>query len=160
MVNGGEESGMNGETATGGEIAHAAARGVVGAMAMSGVRAFTVSLGLVDQEPPKAILRKTTGGLIGLVPKGRRRAAIELCHWAYGAAGGAAFGALPDGVRRRAWAGPVYGLVTWLGFELGIAPALGLRHAKQPRPVDRLFLAIDHLIYGLVLSEGRRRPQE
>jgi hypothetical protein len=51
------------------------------------------------------------GGLRGAIaaaamPRGRCRAAIEAAHWAYGAAGGAAFAALPEGVRRRAWAGP------------------------------------------------------
>ena len=44
----------------------------------------------------------------------------------------------------------------WLGFELGIAPVLGLSQAKHVRPVDRLALAADHLLYGLVLSQGRR----
>ena len=48
----------------------------------------------------------------------------------------------------------------WLGFELGIAPVLGLSQAKKSRPVDRAGLAADHLLYGLVLNEGRRRPQE
>ena len=62
------------------------------------------------------------------------------------------FGALPPAVRRRFWAGPIYGLVVWLGFELGIAPALDLMQAKRLRPVDRLALAADHLLYGVVLS--------
>jgi len=59
-------------------------------------------------------------------------------------------------VRRRPWAGPVFGLVVWLSFELGIAPALGLSQAKRLRPVDRVALAVDHLLYGVVLSEMRR----
>ena len=44
----------------------------------------------------------------------------------------------------------------WLGFELGIAPVLGLSQAKRVRVVDRLALAADHLLYGLVLSGSRR----
>jgi hypothetical protein len=55
--------------------------------------------------------------------------------------------------------GPVYGLVVWLGFELGIAPVLGLSQAKRVRLVDRLALAADHLLYGLVLSGTRRGPR-
>jgi hypothetical protein len=74
---------------------------------------------------------------------------------AFGASGGAAFGALPRELRGRPWAGPVYGLAMWLGFELGIAPVLGLSQAKRVRPVDRLALAGDHLLYGLVLSATR-----
>jgi hypothetical protein len=38
------------------------------------------------------------------------------------------FGALPREVRRRPWAGPLHRMVVWLGFELGIAPALGLSY--------------------------------
>jgi hypothetical protein len=142
------------------EIAHAGLRGAVAAMAMTGMRALTVSLGLVSQPPPQAILKQRARGVLRLVPRRRRRAAIELAHWSYGAAGGATFGLLPDGVRRRRWAGPVYGLAVWMGFEAGIAPALGLRQAKRPRPVERVALAADHLLYGLVLSEMRARPSE
>lgn len=145
------------------EIVHAAARGAVGAMAMTGMRAFTVQAGLVHEAPPRAIVRQKTRGpmrLLRLVPRGQRRAVIELFHWTYGAGGGAAFGLLPDDVRRRRWAGPVYGLIVWLGFELGVAPLLGLKQAKGVRPVERAALAADHLLYGFVLSEMRRRPSE
>ncbi len=47
--------------------------------------------------------------------------------------------------------------MVWLGFELGVAPVLGLSQAKRVRPVDRLALAADHLLYGLVLSMTRSR---
>jgi hypothetical protein len=80
---------------------------------------------------------------------------IEGAHWAFGAGGGAAFGALPRDWRRRRWAGLVHGLVVWLGFELGIAPALGLSQAKRVRAVDRLALAADHLLFGFVLTATR-----
>ena len=142
------------------EVLHAAGRGAVGAMAMTGMRAFTVSLGIVEQTPPQAVFKQKARGLMALAPRKKRRAALELAHWSYGSVGGAAFGLLPDEVRRRPYAGPVYGLVIWLGFELCLAPVLGLSQAKKPRPVDRLGLAADHLLYGLVLSQGRRRPQE
>jgi hypothetical protein len=140
------------------DVAHAAMRGVVGAAAMTGMRALTVSLGLVEKPPPKAIADKSL--LSRVIPRKKRRAAIELMHWTYGAKGGAIFGLLPEDVRRRAWAGPVYGIVLWLGFELVIAPMLGLKHAKKVRPVESLALAADHALYGFVLSELRRRPQD
>jgi hypothetical protein len=142
------------------ELAHAGLRGTIAAMAMTGMRAFTVDLDIVEQSPPEAIMKQKAHGLIRRVPRNRRRATIELVHWGYGAGGGVAFRMLPDEVRRRAWAGPVYGLVVWLGFELGIAPLLGLSQAKQLRAIERAALAVDHLLYGLVLSEIRRRPQE
>lgn len=142
-----------------GEVVHAAARGAIAAMAMTGARAFTVDLGLVRRPPPAAIADQTAHGLLRRVPSQGRRAAIEVAHWTYGAVGGAVFGALPEGVRRRAWAGPIYGLVLWLGFEAALAPALGLVEARERRLVERASLAGDHLLYGLVLSEIRRRPQ-
>jgi hypothetical protein len=142
------------------EILHAAGRGAVAAMAMTGMRALTVNLGIVEQTPPQAIFKQKARGLMALVPRRKRRAAIELFHWGYGAGGGAAFALLPDGVRRQPWAGPLYGLAIWFGFELGIAPVLGLKQSKKARPVDRAGLAADHLLYGLVLNEGRRQPQE
>jgi hypothetical protein len=142
------------------EVLHAAGRGSVGAMAMTGMRALTVSLGIVEQTPPQAIFKQKARGLLALVPRKRRRAAIEVFHWGYGAAGGAAFGLLPGELRRRPYAGPIYGVVIWLGFEMAVAPALGLTQARKLRPVDRAGLAADHVLYGLVLNEGRRRPQE
>jgi hypothetical protein len=121
---------------------------------MTGMRVMTTELGLVEQTPPRALSRQRARGLRALLrraPRAQRRGLVEAAHWAFGAA----FGVLPRAVRRRPWVGPVYGLVVWLGFELGIAPALGLSQAKRVRLVDRLALAADHVLYGLVLSVTR-----
>jgi hypothetical protein len=139
-----------------GEVLEGAAHGAVGAMAMTGMRVLSTELGLVEQTPPQAVGRQRARALLRRAPRRQRRGLIEAAHWAFGAGGGAAFGALPAGVRRRRSAGPLYGLVVWLGFELGIAPLLGLSQAKRVRLVDRLALAADHLLYGLVLSRTRR----
>jgi hypothetical protein len=135
-----------------------AACGTVGAMAMTGMRVITTELGLLEQTPPQALSVQRARGLRALLrraPRKQRRGLVEAAHWAFGAAGGAAFGALPREIRRPVWAGPVYGLVVWLGFELGIAPALNLSQAKHMRLVDRLALAGDHVLYGLVLTAVR-----
>jgi len=141
------------------ELLTAALRGAIAAMAMTGMRAFTVDLGIVEETPPQAVLKKKARGLIRRVPRQNRRAAVELAHWGYGAAGGAVFRLLPEEVRRRDWAGPAYGLCVWLGFEMGIAPLLGLTQARKLRLAERTALAADHLLYGLVLSEIRKRPR-
>jgi uncharacterized membrane protein YagU involved in acid resistance len=141
-------------------IARAAVRGVIGAMAMTGMRRFTTSLGLVKETPPRAIVRQTSKGLFRVVPKRLRGAGIELMHWGYGAVGGVMYSMLPESLRLRRWSGPVYGLVLWLGFELVQAPLMGLDQAKKARPVERAALAVDHLMYGLVLSETRKQVQE
>jgi hypothetical protein len=130
-------------------------------MAMSGMRVFTVHVGLVEQTPPDAIAnQRRVKGLIKNVPRKRRRAAVEFAHWSYGVIGGLVFGALPDKVRDTPWTGPVYGLGVWAGFELAIAPVLGLKHAYQVRPVERVALAADHLLYGFVLDQMRRQPAD
>ncbi len=141
-------------------VARAAMRGVIAAMAMTGMRSFTVALGLVKESPPRAIVRQTSKGMFRAVPKRLRRPAIELMHWGYGAVGGAMFAMLPENLRLRRWSGPVYGLILWLGFELVQAPLMGLDQAKKARPVERVALAVDHLMYGLVLTETRRRARE
>ncbi len=151
---------MTDDSGHAGEIAHASLRGAIAAAAMTGMRAFTVDVGLVDQTPPQAIAKQRAKGLLRRVPRGRRRAAIEVAHWTYGAVGGAAYAMLPQQIRRRPWSGPAYGLLVWAGFELCLAPVLGLKQAKKPRPVERAALAADHLLYGLVLSEVRARPRE
>jgi hypothetical protein len=143
------------------DVLSGAARGALGAMAMTGMRVMTTELGLVEQTPPQALARQRARGIRALVrraPREQRRGLIEAAHWAFGAGGGAAFGALPPAVRRHRWAGPAYGLLVWLGFELGIAPLLGLSQAKRVRPIDRLALAGDHLLYGLVLSATQPTP--
>jgi len=70
----------------------------------------------------------------------------------FGAGGGAAVGVFPRTVRARWWTGPAFGLLVWLGFELGIAPMLCFEQANRVRPVDRLALTTDHPLYDLVLS--------
>jgi hypothetical protein len=143
----------------GAELAHGMVRGAIAAMAMTGMRTVTVDLGIVEETPPRAILRQRARGLLRRIPRTRRRTAVELAHWSYGSIGGLMFAMLPGGIRLRAWAGPVYGLALWAAFEAVIAPGLGLAQAKHPRPIERLAFAADHLLYGFVLSELRRRPR-
>ena len=123
-------------------------RGAVAAMAMSGVRSLTTSLGLVRLTPPEEI--GTSGGapLLARVPPERRGAALELAHWGYGAVGGALFDALPG--RGRA-AGVAYGLALWAFFEAVVAPTLGAPGRERPTS-ELLALAADHVLYGLVVG--------
>ena len=135
----------------------AAGWGVVAAMAMSGMRTLTTELGLVGETPPEAMARQAASGLLQQIPPGKRGAVVELSHWGFGAVGGLLFGVLPRWLRRRNWVGPGYGLLLWLGFEAGLAPALGLSLAKATRPVERAAFAADHMLYGLVLAMGLER---
>lgn len=141
-------------------IFRSAARGVVAAMSMSAARTVTSELGLIDKTPPDAVLRERAKGLLHRVPRGRQRAAVELAHWVYGSVGGAVYGLLPAGVRRHGLAGPAYGLLLWAGFEVALTPLLGLARNDTPSISDRLGLAADHLLYGMVLSLGRVRVDQ
>lgn len=132
-------------------LARAGARGAIAAMAMSGLRQFTTSLGIVEKTPPESILRRMAPGLFHRMPVHRRTTLIELAHWSYGYAGGVLFGALPDRMRRHKWAGPAYGTLFWALFEAGIAPSLGL--AKRPHGIrSQLAILADHVMYGIVVA--------
>jgi hypothetical protein len=140
----------------GSDHATAALRGVVAAMAMTGLRAVTEGLGLLEEPPPDEIARRGVPSLFARVPADYRTAAVQLSHWAFGAAAGTAFALVPERARRRRLAGPAYGLAVWLAFETVLAPALGLRVESRPAR-ERLVLALDHALYGAVVGARPRR---
>lgn len=129
-----------------------AVRGTVGAMAMSGARQVAVGMGFVERTPPEAVLAEGVPAVLESVPPHRRKATIELAHWGYGATAGAMFAFLPRGLRRSRLTGPVYGVLSWGVFELLVAPALGLAHARRSRPQERWALLVDHVLFGLVVG--------
>ncbi len=139
---------------------HAAFRGIVAAMAMTGVRTFAQHLGVIREDPPARVARKQAKGLLRSVPRKRRGAVVELVHWAIGGVFGTVFGLLPERVRLKPWAGALYGFVVWLGFDTVAAPALGLKQRRWPHGAERTVFIVDHLLFGLVLSELRSRPRE
>ena len=126
---------------------HAIFRGVVGAMAMTGVRVFAKHAGLIREDPPSRLTRKKTHHA--------PRTKVELVHWGMGAAFGATYGMLPEEIRRRPWSGPAFGLVAWMGFDAVVAPALGLTTRDWPKGRERAVFMADHVLFGLVLSELR-----
>jgi uncharacterized protein DUF6789 len=142
------------------EVLHATFRGAVGAMAMTGIRVFADHAGFIREDPPSRLTRKHGRGLFKPVPRRKRRTVVELVHWTMGAVFGAVFGLLPERLRRQPWAGPVYGALVWLGFDAGVSPALGLTERGWPRGHERAVFVVDHLLFGLVLSEMRSRPRE
>ena len=139
---------------------HAAFRGVVGAMAMTGVRTLAQHAGVVREDPPARVARKQAKGLLRSVPRQRRGVVVELIHWGMGAAFGLVFGLLPERIRMKAWAGPAFGFLVWLGFDTVVAPALGLKQRRWPHGAERGVFLVDHLLFGLILSELRARPRE
>lgn len=135
----------------------ATARGLVAAMAMSGVRSVTSNVGLLEQPPPERILEDQAPELMRRLTSGHRTALAEVAHWVYGAGGGLVFGLLPARVRAHQLTGPAYGVAIWLSFELGIAPLLGIEYDER-RVASRLTLVADHMLYGVVVG-GRLAPE-
>jgi hypothetical protein len=136
----------------------ATARGLVAAMAVTGLRTVTQNAGLLEESPPDAILERWAPRLVKRLSVQHRAVVRELLHWSYGAVGGGVFGVLPTKVRSHPLSGPVYGTVIWLGFELGVAPLLDLRNVRQNHIVGRAMIALDHALYGLVVA-GRLAPE-
>lgn len=141
-----------------GAIVRSAAAGIVGAMTMTAMRVVSTKLGIVKQVPPESLLKQGTPALLRRVPKKHRRVAIELAHWSYGAMGGAVFRLLPQGVRQHLWAGPAYGVGLWTILEAVLEPALGVRRPWGERGAESAALIADHVLYGLVVGAGERRP--
>jgi hypothetical protein len=139
-------------------VVRAGARGLVAAMAMTGTRTVTAAVGPHEKSPPEAIVEEHAPREVRELASRHREALTELAHWGYGAAGGVMFGMLPRRFRAKVSAGPVYGLALWLTFELAIAPALGVEHARHRQALWRAVIAVDHVLYGVVVA-GRLAPE-
>ena len=141
------------------EMGSAALRGVVGALAMTGMRQFAAELGLIGTTPPEELAEKADAVSDTPVPEDKGRAAVLALHCAVGAAGGVGFGMLPDSIRQQPWGGPAWGLVIWLGYELAVEPLLGLGPVERDKPSEHAAIVADHLVYGYVISETRGQPR-
>jgi hypothetical protein len=130
----------------------AAIGGLVGAMAMTGMRTLTGELGLLPEPPPDKVARQGVPALFERVPEDYRRAAIELAHWGFGIAAAVPFAVLPRPLRRARLAGAAYGIGTWALFESVLAPALGIPRDDHPRLGERAALIADHALYGMVVA--------
>ena len=126
-------------------------------MAMSGMRQVTVGMGWLERTPPEEILHDEAPLLLLPLSAGHEQAVVELAHWAYGTAAGSLYGLLPVRVRRSRWAGPGFGVGTWLVYEVAIAPALGVQVARRQTVLSRAMLVADHVLYGVVVA-GRAVP--
>jgi hypothetical protein len=139
-------------------VARAGARGLVGAMAMTGLHTVTAAISPREESPPEAIIDERAPELVRRLPERSHHAVIEAAYWTNGAAGGVVFGLLPARIRSHPAAGPAYGLSIWLSYELGIVPALGIRPARQRGVLWRVMVAMDHVLYGVVVA-GRLAPE-
>jgi len=131
-----------------------AAGGAVAAMAMTGLRQATTGLGIVKRTPPEAAVETAAPDVLTSLPPERQQVAIELAHWAYGAAGGVVYAFLPERLRCSLPIGLAYGAGSWAVFEAVVAPRIGQKR-EGGRQQDLALLA-DHLLYGGVLARLAR----
>jgi len=136
-------------------IAGAAGRGVVAAMAMTGLRRMTTGLGLVRKPPPEEIATEGLSGMLATIPPAKRNEAIELAHWAFGAAASIAYALLPAAMRRLPFAGPMYGLAIWAGYETVGKRILVGSGAEDDGLSAQVAIALDHLLYGAIIGVDR-----
>lgn len=129
-----------------------AVQGVVAAMCMTGLRAFTTRVGSLERTPPEAIVEDEVPRLVRTLSRDHAEVVMLLLHWGYGAVGGAVHGALPTTLRNRTWSGPAYGVALWALYDAVLAPALGVAVHRRRPVADRLSLIADHLLYGTVLT--------
>ena len=142
-----------------GHVVRASVRGLVAAMAMTGLRVVTTRSGWLERTPPDTIVDQAAPAAVSQLPKRQRELVTQLVHWLYGASGGAAYTLLAERIRRRAWSGPGYGVGLWLLFELAISPALRLEYARERPLAWRTMIILDHLLYGVIVG-GRLAPEQ
>lgn len=130
----------------------AGARGLIAAMAMTGTRTLTASIGREEKSPPEAIIHKHAPQRILRLPQRHREAITEVLHWGYGTIGGVVFGLLPAEVRRHRAAGPIYGLAVWMAFHAGLGPLLGVERSARRRVLWPALIALDHVLYGIMVA--------
>lgn len=90
-----------------------------------------------------------------------RQAATLLAHFAFGAAAGAAYGALVPRSASSGWLGRLFGLAVWSTFYVEVLPALGLRRSALHDPWWRTGTMIaSHFVWGAALGRAldKRQP--
>lgn len=105
--------------------------------------------------PPReivAVLAEKSGLRRSLTPAQEHAVAV-MCHYGYGAAAGALYGALsPPGVSTPVH-GVAFGLALWATSYLGWLPAVGiLRPATQHPPRRTALMIASHVVWGLALT--------
>lgn len=118
--------------------------------------------------PPRAVTMELAeaAGLDERMDEPAREAATWAAHFGYGAACGAAYGALAGGKGRvpPVLAGASFGLAVWAGSYLGWLPAAGIMRPATEHPPRRVALMVAaHLVWGAAagltfkaMSEGEK----
>ncbi len=126
---------------------------------MTGLRRVTIGLGLLRKPPPEEIATEGVPRLLARIPPGKRGAAIELAHWSFGALASVGYVFLPERLLRRRASGPLYGLAIWALYVATVAPLFEADRAADRTTGDRIALALDHALYGVIIQRPTSRRE-
>ncbi len=108
-----------------------------------------------EPEPPAALAEELAGHSL---EQGAKAVASEGIHWAFGAAAGAAYGAVAEFYPAiTAKEGVTFGLMLMSLTHRTALPALGLSAAADEQtPREQTSEAATHIVYGVVAERVRR----
>ncbi|WP_245657826.1 DUF1440 domain-containing protein [Herbidospora mongoliensis] len=134
------------------ELSAGAVGGLLATGAMSLVMLAGHRMGLLEEQPPKRIIRAVLPGPRHRPKPGEKTLAV-LSHFGFGAAAGSAFALATRQHRPPASVGAGYGLAIWLAAYQGWVPALGaLPPVSRDRPGRQVVMAAGHVVYGTTLA--------
>jgi putative membrane protein len=140
-------------------ILKGALAGLIGGLAGAGAKVLAEQIfppRVQGQTPPPVILAEQVAGH-GLLPD-HQQAAKHGIHWGFGAAAGAAYGALVEvEPSLGAWKGAAFGLTLNKLTHESILPRMGLARPKEEQPTqERISEWVTHAVYGIFTDAVRR----
>lgn len=136
--------------------ARGAAAGAIATIPMSAVMLASERLGAMGQLPPETITRKALAAANREKTSPTVKAVATAAHFAFGAAAGAAYGAMQSGDDDLPLAltkGVGFGLAVYALSYAGWMPALDILPPPQRDREDRqITLVISHVVYGAALA--------
>lgn len=140
-------------------ILKGALAGLIGGLAGAGAKALAEQIfppRVQGQTPPPVVLAEQVAG--HPLPPGHRQAAMHSIHWGFGAAAGAAYGALVEvEPTLGAWKGAAFGLTLNKLTHESILPRMGLSRPKEAQPTqERISEWVTHAVYGIFTDAVRR----
>jgi hypothetical protein len=144
------------------ELFIGALSGMIGALAMTGIRTLLVETGMVSEPLPHKVERRLALriGIADQMGAHYEDLLAQGQHLALGATFGAGYSLLRHRLNLPSSGGPLYGLFVYAVNVAGLGPALDLNRTPwRDDPPDVARQIFIHLIYGLVTAQAIRRLQ-
>ncbi|HEX5236547.1 MAG TPA: DUF1440 domain-containing protein [Silvibacterium sp.] len=140
-------------------IVKGAVAGMIGGLAGAGAKMLAERMfppRVEGQTPPPIALAEHVTGYP--LPEEKKQAAMHGIHWGFGAAAGAAYGALVEmEPSLGAWRGAAFGVTLNRLTHESLLPKLGLSAPKSEQPAqERISEWVSHAVYGIFTDTVRR----